>query len=49
VALARRDRMTLIVSPQRPRDFVETLREELIRVAEERVPGAPQPEVVSKN
>lgn len=34
VALARRDRMTLIVSPARPRDFIETIREEIIRMAE---------------
>ncbi|GEM_PF-795611 len=34
VAIARRDKMTLIISPARPRDFIETLREEIIRVAE---------------
>jgi Bacterial PH domain len=31
VAIARRNNMTLIVSPQRPRDFTEALREALIR------------------
>jgi Bacterial PH domain len=31
VAIARRDKMTMIVSPQRPRDFTEALREALIK------------------
>jgi hypothetical protein len=30
VAIARRDKMTIIISPQRPRDFTEALREALI-------------------
>jgi hypothetical protein len=34
VAVARRNQLTLIVSPARPRDFIETIREEIIRVAE---------------
>jgi hypothetical protein len=34
IAVARRDRPPLIVSPARPRDFVEELREALIKQAE---------------
>jgi hypothetical protein len=35
VAIARRDKMTLIISPQRPRDFTEALREAMLRKAED--------------
>jgi hypothetical protein len=34
VALARKDRLTLIVSPARPRDFIEAVREAIIQSAE---------------
>ena len=34
VALARRDRLPLILSPARPREFVEALRETLIKLPE---------------
>ena len=43
VALARRDRTPLIISPARPRDFVEDLRDALAKrpdVAEEALPAA---------
>ena len=43
VALARRDRTPLIISPARPRDFVEDLRDALAKrpnVAEEGLPAA---------
>jgi hypothetical protein len=47
VAVARRNQLTLIVSPARPRDFIETIREEIIRVAEA-APETPKPEQSDK-
>ncbi len=40
VAIARRDKMTLIISPQRPRDFTEALREAMLRKPEEETKDA---------
>ena len=40
VAIARRDRLTLIISPRRPRDFTEALREAMLRTPEDRAKDA---------